>query len=85
MAQRIGDGVELPVVIDKSTGVEFLEAERLVIEERLGFRVCGDKDLEAAIEEEAVDEVGADTATDAVGGFEEEVGDVFGAEVGGGG
>lgn len=85
MAQRVGYGVELPVVIDKSAGVEFLEAERLVIEERLGFRVCGDEDLEAAVEEEAVDEVGADTATDTVGGFEEDKGDVFGAEVGGGG
>lgn len=39
--------------------------------------------MEAAVEEEAVDEVGADTATDSVGGFEEEEWDVFGAEVGG--
>lgn len=39
MAQRVGDGVELAVVVDKSAGVEFLEAEGLVIQEGLGFRV----------------------------------------------
>lgn len=85
MAQRVGDGVELAVEVDEGAGVEFLEAERFVVEEGLSFRVGGDEDLEPAIEEEAVDEVGADTATNAVGGFKEEEWDVFGAEVGGGG
>lgn len=57
----------------------------MVIEEFLGFGIGGDKDLEAAVEEEAVDNVGADAAADGVGGIEEEEGDVVGVEVGGGG
>lgn len=85
MAKRVGDGVELAIVEDLGSGIEFLEVQGLVIEELLGFWVGGDEDLEAAVEEEAVDNVGADTATDGVGCFEEEERDVVGVEVGGGG
>lgn len=85
MAKRVGDGVELAIVEDLGSGIEFLEVQGLVIEELLGFWVGGDEDLEAAVEEEAVDNVGADAATDGVGCFEEEERDVVGVEVGGGG
>lgn len=85
MAERVGDGVELAIVEDSGAGVELLEVEGLIIEELLGFRVGGDEDLEAAVEEEAVDNVGAHAASDGVGGFQEEEGDVLGVQVGGGG
>lgn len=85
MAERVGDGVELAIVEDSGAGVELLEVEGLIIEELLGFRVGGDEDLEAAVEEEAVDNVGADASSDGVGGFQEEEGDVLGVQVGGGG
>ena len=85
MAEGVGNGVELAIVEDSGAGVEFLEVKGLVVEEVLGFGVGGDEDLEAAVEEEAVDNVGADAAAHGVGGFEEEEGDVAGVEVGGGG
>lgn len=55
------------------------------MKEFLGFRVGGDKDLEAAVKKKAVDDVSSDTAANSVGSFEEEEGDVAGVEVGGGG
>lgn len=62
-----------------------MEVEGLVIEEFSSFGISGDEDLKAAVEKEAVDQVGADATADGVGGFEEEEGDVGGVEVGGGG
>jgi len=85
MANRIGDGVELAVEVNFGAGVEFLEVQGRIIEKLLGLRVSGDKDLEAAVEEEAVDGVGTDPSADAVGGFEEEEGDTGGIELCGGG
>lgn len=85
MAERVRDGVKLAIVENSSPGVELLEIQGLIIEELLGFGIGGDEDLEAAVQEEAVDNVGADAASDGVGSFEEEEGDVVGVEVGGGG
>jgi len=85
VAERVGDGVKLAIVENSSSGVELLEIQGLVIEELLGFWVGGDEDLEAAVQQEAVDNVGADSASDRVGSFEEEERDVVGVEVGGGG
>lgn len=85
MAKGVSDGVELATVEDSSAGVEFLEVQGFVVEKLLGFWVGGDEDLEAAVEEEAVDNVGADAAADSVGCFKEEERDVLGVQMSGGG
>jgi len=77
--------VKLAIVENSSSRVELLEIQGLIIEELLGFGIGGDEDLEAAVQEEAVDNVGADAASDGVRSFEKEEGDVVGVEVGGGG
>lgn len=66
MAERVGDGVKLTIVENSSSGVELLEIQGLVIEELLGLWIGSDEDLEAAVQEEAVDNVGADAAADCV-------------------
>lgn len=66
MAERVGDGVKSTIVENSSSGVELLEIQGLVIEELLGFWIGGDEDLEAAVQEEAVDNVSADAAADRV-------------------
>lgn len=85
MANRIGDDVELAVEVNFGAGVEFLEVQGRIIEKLLGLRVGGDEDLEAPVEEEAVDGVSTDAAADAVRGFEEEEWDARGIELRGGG
>lgn len=57
----------------------------MVIEELLGFWVGSDEDLEATVEEEAINNICADAATNGIGCFEEEERDVLRVEVGGGG
>lgn len=85
MPQGIRDGVELAVVEDLGAGVEPLEIKGIVVEKLPSFGVSSDKDLEATVESEAIDVIGADAAADGVGGFEEEVRDVKSLEAGGGG
>lgn len=51
-----------------------------VIEELFAFGVGGEVDLEAAVEQEAVDRIGADAAARGVGGFKELEGDVAALE-----
>ena len=46
---------------------ERLQVERVTVELRLHLRVRGEQDLEAAVEAEAVDDVGAHAATRTVG------------------
>ena len=57
---------------DEGTGVEGGQPERVVVEEVLGGGVGGQQDLEAAVEAEAVDVVGADAAAGSVGALEDE-------------
>lgn len=74
VGDRVGDPVEEAVVVDEGAGVELTDVEGRVVEEA-GLRVGGGEDLEAAVEEEAVDLIGADAAAHAVGGLEEDEGD----------
>ena len=41
----------------------------MVIEKLLGFRVSSDEDLESTVEDESIDEIGTDSATDVVVSF----------------
>lgn len=85
MPPGIRNGVEAAAEEHLSAGVKSLEIKSVVVQKLPSFRIGRDEDLEAAVEGEAVDEIGADAATDAVGGFEEEERDVLGLEVGRGG
>lgn len=76
-----GDGVSPGVVhafevsavaLDLRAMVEGVEVEFLVVELLLGFGVAGLEDLESAVEEEALDLVGADASADVVRRFENE-------------
>lgn len=49
-----------------------MEIQGIVVEKVLGFRVGSDEDLEAAVKEEAFDDVCSNAAADGVGGFEKE-------------
>lgn len=69
-AEGIGDGLEAVVEEDFCAGAKGAELECVVIEYALGFGIGGEEDLEAAIESEAVDYVGADASAGGVGGFE---------------
>lgn len=74
--------MEASIIVYLSSGVKFLEFQSFVIEEFLSFRISCNEDLEAAVEEETVDNVGTDTATDGVGSFYKEERDVIGGEPG---
>lgn len=66
VGEGVGDPVEAAVVVDEGAGVELAEVEGVIVEEAAGLGVGGDEDLEAAVEEEAVDLVGAHAAAHAV-------------------
>lgn len=54
-------------VSDQSTGQEWLEVESLVVKDVLRRGVAGQKNLKAAVQAEARDFVGANSASDSVG------------------
>ena len=56
---------------DERAGEERLQVEGRVVQDPAGLRVGGEKDLEAAVEAEAVHEVRADAPADAVRGLED--------------
>lgn len=77
--------MEAPAVENLGAGVKSLEIKGVVVEQLPSFGIGGDEDLEAAVESEAVDEIGAYAAADGVGGFEEEERGVVSLEASGGG
>src|SRR6516165_5038027 len=72
---RIGKLVEPPGKPGKSAGREFPEVQRRIVERALRFRVGGEQDLKAAVEQEALLFVGAHAAADSVRGFHDLEGD----------
>ena len=69
--ERIGQRVELPSVEDQYPGGEAPEPERLRVEQPLHLGVRGQEDLEAAIDPEAVDLLGADASSGPIARLED--------------
>ena len=65
-AERVADDGALPVAPDERARIERSEVERCHVELAVHLGICGERDLETAVEREAVDVVGADSAADAV-------------------
>jgi hypothetical protein len=70
VAERVDDGVAATVSPHESAGFERLQTKGRNIELASDLRVCGQENLEAAIEEKAVDPIGTHAAADIVGRFE---------------
>ena len=68
-AQRVGHVREPPVHAHQSAGLEAAQVERRVVQRRRRLGVGLQQDLEAAVELEAVDDVGAYPPADPVGRF----------------
>jgi hypothetical protein len=65
-AEGVADDGTLAVAPDECTGVERLQVERCHVELAVHLGVGGERHLEAAVEGEAVDVIGAHTTADAV-------------------
>ena len=77
--------MEFFAIEDEGTRLEGFKMEGGEVEEFSGFGVGIEVDLEASVEEEAVEFIGADAAADAIGGFEDLDGDSFFVKVEGAG
>ena len=69
---RVGEAPETPVSADDRAALERAELEPVVVEDGLGLGVGERQDLEAVVEQEAVDHVGPDASADRMGALEHE-------------
>ena len=67
--ERVGHDRPLAVPPDQCTRVERLQVEGIHVELPLHLGIGGQGDLESAVEDEAVDDVGPDASTNAIAGL----------------
>ena len=60
-----------PVHPHQRTGIEGAQVELIRVELGFQFRVRGEQNLEPTVEEETIDDVGADAPSDSVRGLED--------------
>jgi hypothetical protein len=73
-APGVGGPVEPPAIADERPGVKRAQAQRTVVENPLSFRVPGEQDLKAPVQQKTLGPVGANPAPHTVGGLQDKNG-----------
>ena len=66
---RIDEAVEPATITYECTWIELAKIQRAIVKNPPGFRVSGQQDLKASVEQEAVDFIGPNATADVVGRF----------------